>query len=147
MNLLLIQRKGVDLYQTLLSSETSRDILKFYPPVRMPCGVKMTSATLGSTLSLVSELRWYIRRYVAVVLFETSQNKYCSLDLAQEIYERETTVTEPWGYRCIMGIKDGTLAYTQWAEPKISSDDGHTSHTSADFTLEVWCSEREYLER
>ena len=69
MNLLLIQKEGIDLFSTLLASETSRDILRFYRPERTDCGVVIPNSTLGGSLSLLSEIRWYIRRYVSSVLF------------------------------------------------------------------------------
>ncbi len=72
MNILLIQRDGVDLHHTLFASETSRLVLRFYHPKKNSCGVYITVSTLGSALSLVSELRWYIRRYVKETLFEVT---------------------------------------------------------------------------
>jgi len=39
MNILLIQREGIDLHHTLFSSETSRMALRFYHPKKWPCGV------------------------------------------------------------------------------------------------------------
>ncbi|HET6580969.1 MAG TPA: DUF5804 family protein, partial [Methanoregula sp.] len=76
MNILLIQREGIDLHHTLFASETSRLALRFYLPKKKSCGVYITVSTLGSALSLVSELRWYIRRYVREVLFEVSPNVF-----------------------------------------------------------------------
>ena len=60
MNILLVQREGIDLYHTFFASETSRLALRFYHPKKKPCGVLVTLSTLGSALSLVSEMRWYI---------------------------------------------------------------------------------------
>ena len=73
MNVLLIQPEGVDLYTTLLKSETSRGALRFYQPDRLEYGIRVRTASLGSALALVSELRWYIQRYVEEVLFEPFQ--------------------------------------------------------------------------
>ena len=55
MNILLIQREGIDLHHTLFASETSRLALRFYLPKKKSCGVYITVSTLGSALSLVSE--------------------------------------------------------------------------------------------
>ena len=76
MNILLIQRDGRDLHHTLFSSETSRMALRFYHPKKRSCGVSITCATLGSALSLVAELRWYVRRYVREPLFELEPGIY-----------------------------------------------------------------------
>lgn len=57
MKILLIQREGTDLHHTLYASETSRMALRFYHPRKLPCGLSITCASLGSALSLVKELR------------------------------------------------------------------------------------------
>ena len=92
MNILLIQRDGVDLHHTLFASETSRMALRFYHPKKKSCGVYITVSTLGSALSLVSELRWYIRRYVKETLFEVTPGIFCTRTLAQDVYYERTTV-------------------------------------------------------
>ncbi|HQC13462.1 MAG TPA: DUF5804 family protein, partial [Methanoregulaceae archaeon] len=77
MNVLFLPREGVELYQELLSSETSRDALRFYRPAERHGGVMVTMASLGSALSLASDLRWYVRRYMRDVLFEISYAVFC----------------------------------------------------------------------
>jgi hypothetical protein len=144
MNLLLIQKPGNDLYSLLLASETSRNILKFYPPERVPHGVRVTSASLGSTLSLVSELRWYIRRYVQEVLFEIGADLYCTHDLALEIYHRDESLARPWPYRRLLGL--GEEAVSVWMEPAVKKRDYLHLLPDSDAVMEVWCSETEYLE-
>ena len=95
MNILLIQRDGIDLHHTLFESETSRQVLRFYRPKKKSCGVLITCATLGSALSLVAELRWYIRRYVREPLFEIEPGIYCTQELAQDVYYERTAVLGP----------------------------------------------------
>ncbi len=97
MNILLIQREGIDLHHTLFSSETSRMVLRFYHPQKKPCGVFISCATLGSALSLVAELRWYIRRYVREPLFEFQPGIYFTHQLAQDVYYERTAVLGPGG--------------------------------------------------
>ncbi|MDT8357496.1 MAG: DUF5804 family protein [Methanomicrobiaceae archaeon] len=144
MNLLLIQKPGSDLYSLLLASETSRNILKFYPPERVPHGVSVTSASLGSTLSLVSELRWYIRRYVQEVLFEIGDDLYCTHDLALEIYHRDESLARPWPYRRLLSLGGETVCV--WMEPG-KEKKGYLHLLPGDGAiLEVWCSETEFLE-
>jgi hypothetical protein len=110
MNLLLIQKEGIDLFSTLLASETSRDILRFYRPERTDCGVIIPNSTLGGSLSLLSEIRWYIRRYVASVLFEVSPGIYCSETFAAEIYGRNLKLSDAGGNAGLIGIKDGFIS-------------------------------------
>ncbi|HQA81101.1 MAG TPA: DUF5804 family protein, partial [Methanoregulaceae archaeon] len=63
MNVLFLPRDGVALFHELSSSETSRDALRFYRPVETPSGIAISVASLGSALSLVADLRWYVKRY------------------------------------------------------------------------------------
>ena len=144
MNLLLIQKPGNDLYSLLLASETSRNILKFYPPERIPYGVRVTSASLGSTLSLVSELRWYIRRYVREVLLEIGDDLYCTHDLALEIYHRDESLARPWPYRRLLSLEGEQVSV--WMEP--GDEKKKYLHLLPDgrAVVEVWCSETEFLE-
>ena len=53
MRLLFLPREGIYLYQTLLDSETSRRVLRFYHPRRSPFGVDVEVATIYSEISLV----------------------------------------------------------------------------------------------
>jgi hypothetical protein len=145
MNILLLQREGTDLYNILLSSETSRNILKFYRPDRIGAGVLITSASLGSTLSLISELRWYIRRYVDMVLFEISDDIYCSHPLAMDIYEREIKLHHPWEYRRLIGFGEGFSSV--WMEPGSKIDDYKAFLEGTKAFWEVWCSEKEWVEQ
>jgi hypothetical protein len=119
MNVLLIQPEGVDLYATLLKSDTSRGALRFYQPNRLEYGIRIRTASLGSALALASELRWYIQRYVDEVLFEPEEGIYCSSGLARQI----DTV---W-------MDEGT------------TPEAYADQTGPDDTmLEVWCTQEEY---
>ncbi|TAJ43819.1 DUF5804 family protein [Methanofollis fontis] len=89
MELLLIGKDGTDLYHTLFSSETSREILRFYRPKRRGFGISVTVISLGAALSLASELRWYIRRYVRLALIEAEPGTYWTLGYARAIDGRE----------------------------------------------------------
>jgi len=68
--------------------------------------MRIRTASLGSALALVSELRWYIQRYVEEVLFEPEEGIFCSSSLAQQIYERDVKPASPWKYRCLYRISD-----------------------------------------
>ncbi|MCQ1537949.1 hypothetical protein FTO68_02955 [Methanocalculus taiwanensis] len=89
MRVIFIPKPGIDLYHTFIQSETSRLILRFYAPRRRFGGVvEVPVSTLGSGLSLASELRWYIRRYTRDFLIKTGDGHILSHKLAKEIYER-----------------------------------------------------------
>ena len=144
MNTLLIQRDGVDLHHTLFASETSRMALRFYHPKKMSCGVYISGASLGSALSLVSELRWYIRRYVREVLFKVKKGVYCTHALAQDVYyERITVLGDPWAFRRLYGFKNGQLISAVVMTPGSAIGEYQQDIIGVDATIVVWCREDE----
>ncbi len=148
MNILLIQKEGIDLHTTLFSSETSRMILRFYHPKRKPCGVYLTVSTLGSALSLVAELRWYIRRYMKEVLFEVSSGIYCTHPLAQDVYYERTAVLVPaWPYRKLYGFREGKMVSQLVMDGGSTVEEYHQEYAGIDMALEIWCTEDELGEQ
>ena len=144
MNILLIQREGTDLHHTLYSSETSRLALRFYHPKKVPCGVSIAVTSLGSALSLVSELRWYLRRYVRETLFEVEPGIFCTHNLAQDIYyERTTILAKPWEFRRIYGFVSGRPARRLVVAPGSTAQDYAADLAGAGTTIEVWCTKDE----
>ena len=144
MNILFIQREGIDLHHTLFTSETSRLILRFYHPKKLPCGVSITVATLGSALSLASELRWYIRRYTRETLFEIEHGIFCTHQLAQEVYyERAVILEKPWASRRLYGFKGGALVSQVVMSPGSTVDEYNQEVIGVDTTIIVWCTEDE----
>ena len=148
MNILLLQREGVDLHHTLFASETSRTILRFYHPKRKACGVLITCASLASGLSLVSELRWYMRRYAREALFEVSEEIFCTQPLAQDVYyERTATLGDIWPHRWLYGFRDGKLISTVMMSPGSTIEEYHQEYAGVDRSIEIWCTEDELGER
>jgi hypothetical protein len=144
MNILLLQREGRDLHTTLYSSETSRMVLRFYHPKRKPCGVFITTTSLGSALSLVSELRWYIRRYVRESLFQVAKDVFCTQQLAQDVYYERTAVLGPaWKYRRLYGFREGKLITQIVMSPESTVEEYHQEYAGVDKAIEIWCTEDE----
>lgn len=147
MNVLLIQREGIDLHHTLFSSETSRHVLRFYHPKKFPCGVYISCSTLSSALSLVAELRWYIRRYVREPLFEFEKGIYFTHQLAQDVYYERTVVLGPgWKSRKLYSFRDGKLVSSVPMTPGSTIEEYHQEYIGADRTLEIWCVDDEVEE-
>ncbi|MBQ3717920.1 MAG: hypothetical protein II893_00765 [Methanomicrobium sp.] len=144
MNLIFIQKSGVDLYSILYTSETSRGILKFYRPVRLDYGVLIENMTLGSSLSLISEISWYVKRYMTEVLLELSPDLFCSHAFSTDIYTRNSKLKETWDYAKIIGIKNGEVLDELWISPHSSIEDYPKFCEAMDSVLEVWCSENEW---
>lgn len=142
MQVIFIPREGIDLYATLLQSETSRDALRFYQPRQGPAGVEIAVASLGSALSLASDLRWYVRRYMMDVLFRLDEGVYSTQALARQIYfGRAAVLHRPWKYRRIYRFREG----------RICADDPYTAKGKAgppaengEVSLVVWCTPEEF---
>ncbi|HXW98771.1 MAG TPA: DUF5804 family protein [Methanomicrobiales archaeon] len=155
MKILLIEREGSDLYTTLYDSDTSRAMLRFYHPARHPVGVEITTASLGSALSLVSELRWYLQRYVDEVLFTEDGSVYLTRSLAEMVYERGITLAQPWPHRFRYRIHAGKVYRSPWDLAAFGTP-GEASPESAppppagdqdqDQVLEVWSTSDEIAE-
>jgi hypothetical protein len=119
-------------------------VLRFYHPKKKPCGVCITVSTLGSALSLVSEMRWYIRRYVREVLFEVSPQVFCTHLLAQDVYYERTSVLEPsWPFRRLYGFRQGKLVSTVLMSPGSTLEEYHQEYIGVDRSIEIWCTEDE----
>lgn len=108
MLLICLGKPGVDLYRTLSDSETSRHILRFYHPKELAFGISVEVSTVSSGLALLSELRWYIMRYIREVLIEDAEHGvYLTQGLAREAYDaRSVTLTPEWESRfrvCVTG--------------------------------------------
>ena len=153
MKILLIEREGTDLYSTLYDSDTSRAMLRFYHPVRHPAGVEIQTASLGSALSLVSELRWYIQRYVDEVLLTEDGSVYLTRDLADCVYERGVALSRPWPHRFRYRIHGGKVYRSSWdldafGEVPSPAPGGGESPVpdTQDRILEVWGISSEYHE-
>jgi len=138
MYLLFVPKGGVDLYHTLVESETSRQTLRFYHPQRVPCGVLLQASSLGSAVSLASELKWYVARYMQDVLFEVNGDIYCTWSLAGQVYERNVRLQPPWEIRLLYGFRDGQLAKVVQMEPDGVKEQYLTDVGDVEKILEVW---------
>jgi len=142
MKILFISREGVDLYEALENSETSRIIFRFYHPERHPCGVLIDTSSLGTGLSLVSELRWYVRRYMADVLFEVKEGVFGTYALAREVYERDLQLDGAGVRHLFYGIREGKIFKIVSKGPGAEAEIPDELRTM-DSVLEVWAPENE----
>ncbi|HJJ36322.1 MAG TPA: DUF5804 family protein [Methanocorpusculum sp.] len=108
MEIICIGKQGVNLSDTLYVSETSRHILRFYHPQNTGWGIRVSESTVSNALALLSELRWYIMRYMADVLIEETRfGVYLTRNLAKAVYEdRSVTLTENWEYMYRAAVLD-----------------------------------------
>jgi len=113
MRLILVQRDGTDLYTTFFASETSREILRFYRPQTEQYGVSVRVISLGAALSLAAELRWYLKRYVVLALFEMTPGRACTLPYARAIEQRAVDPDSPPERRFFIGFVEGRPVVTE----------------------------------
>lgn len=149
MRLVLVPREGVDLYSELLASETSREALRFYQPERTPAGVEVTVASLGSALSLVSDLRWYVRRYMHDVIFEVAPGTFCTAEIARKIYEeREPVLQKGWKFRRVYTFRAGSLVSDEPMDPgRINGEKEENTGATETVRVEVWCTKDQFFGR
>ncbi len=143
MRIIFVGKEDVDLLETLMNSETSRIILRFYSPQKHPCGIQLSLSSLGIALSLVSELRWYRRRYMAGVLFELQEGIFGTYGLAKEVYERDIRLDGEGIRRSLYGLQDGRFRRIEDSPSHLRSP-GDPSVTED--VLEVWSLEQETAE-
>ena len=139
MKVLLIQKEGTDLHSTLLASETSRAVLRFYHPQKTDWGVCIEASTLGSALSVVSELKWYIQRYVSQPLCLLSNGTICTPAYAEIIYEREGSVHDNWDWEILYGIKYHTVLDTMAVTPDSAVNEISEFSSGMDRTFRARC--------
>jgi len=146
MRVIFVPREGVDLYSALLSSETSREALRFYQPERTLRGVEIVVASMGSALALTSDLRWYVRRYMHDVIFEIAPGTFCTAEIARAIYyEREPVVFEDWKFKRVYTFQEGMLVSDEIAKPKTGNDEEVSGEGEGKTAIEVLCTERQYF--
>lgn len=143
MKVLLIQKEGTDLHSTLLASETSREVLRFYHPKKTDWGVCIEASTLGSALSVISELKWYIQRYVSQPLCQLSNGVICTPGYAGIIYGREESVHDNWDWEILFGIKYHTVRDRIVITPESALNDLSDFASGMDTTFRARCSEEE----
>jgi len=114
--------------------------------------VEIMTASLGSALSLVSELRWYIQRYVDEVLLTEDGSVYLTRDLADCVYERGVTLSQPWPHRFRYRIHGGKIYRSPWDleafgnNPQPGPGAGEVPPGTGDQILEVWGTSEDYHE-
>ena len=137
MQVICIAKQGVNLFQTLTDSETSRHILRFYHPEDIRYGVRTNVSTVSSALSLLSELRWYLMRYTAVSLIEDVEHSvYLTRELAGKVYEeRSVQLGDAWEHSFRFAVTENGESF------KVPIGVDTPSGTILSFT--VWGTERE----
>ena len=137
MQVVCIAKPGVNLFQTLTDSETSRHILRFYHPEDIRYGVRTNVSTVSSALSLLSELRWYLMRYTAVSLIEDVEHSvYLTRELAGKVYEeRSVQLGGTWEHSFRFAVTENGESF------KVPIGVDTPSGTILSFT--VWGTERE----
>ena len=143
MKVLLIQKEGTDLHSILLASETSRGVLRFYHPKKTDWGVCIEVSTLGSALSIISEIKWYIQRYVSQPLCLLSNGIICTPSYAGIIYGREESVHDSWDWEILYGIKYHTVMDRMAVTSESALNNISEFASGMDKTFRARCSEED----
>lgn len=141
MNVLLIQKPGILLFKELRLSETAWHAIRFYDPIELQIGCYIRISTIANALSLISDLKYFIRRYTGDHLLEISQGVYCTSALGRRMYlDRNHEFSESWPYRFRYQIdQDNTIIRRKTEEGKLDSE-----FEKGRYLLEVWCTDIEY---
>jgi hypothetical protein len=95
-------------------------------------------SSLGSAISLASELKWYIARYMQDVLFEVNGDIYCTWSLARQVSERDVRLLAPWEIRILYGFRGGQVSGTVLMEPDTTQEPYLAQLGETEKILEVW---------
>ncbi len=142
MRITFFAKENLNLYNILVSSETSRDALKFYRPTEEIYGITLITGSLGSSLALISELRWYIRRYVEEAVLQISPEIHCTPLLAQRfLYDKDISVQPEWPLRKAYIIEGRKIT----KRIALNRNENLPLPSEGSLVFEVWCTEEELL--
>jgi len=144
MNLLIAGRHGIRLYQELRRSETAWQALRFYDPIEISVGIYIRINSLSSALSLASDLRYFIRRYSSVYLFEVSPGICCTHAMAKMRYiSREKPFSNPWPWKLWIWIGGDGDIMRFYCHP-LNDESFTPENFYGGYIFEVWCLKEEY---
>lgn len=142
MRITFFAKDALNLYNILVSSETSRNALKFYHPIDESYGISLVTGSLGSSLALLGELRWYIRRYVEEAVLQISPDIHCTPLLAQRfLFDKDISVQPDWPMRKAYVIEGQKITKRLTLNPR----ENPPSPGEGTLIFEVWCTEEEFL--
>jgi hypothetical protein len=106
----LLGDDGVNLQYELLSRETSRNALATYD-LREPYdnAVALETVSLGSAVSLLNDLNWYLVRFAEDVLVlepSVSEEEWLSRDVAAAVRDNDLTPEETERFLKIYGVQE-----------------------------------------
>jgi hypothetical protein len=128
MDLLLLAKPGIHLYSLLHNSDTAWQAIRFYDHVNLGYGVLFSVSGSVSALALASDIRYYIRRYVAYHLFKTEHSRqiYATPALVTSRYLDHTDpFNDVWDHRLILAITesvDHPFICTRYEEEETTSN-------------------------
>ncbi|MDD1724337.1 MAG: hypothetical protein LUQ07_04315 [Methanospirillum sp.] len=145
MNLLIISRPGIRIYQELRRSETAWHALRFYNPIEISVGILVPVNSLSAALSLASDLKYFIRKYGTDQFFGISPGTYCTLAVAKTRYlNRESPpVTNPWPWKFWYWVTpDGEISRRY--HPFGQEHAEYEEINKCGYSFEIWCNEPEF---
>lgn len=144
MNLLILSRPGIRIFQILRRSETAWHALQFYEPIEITVGLYIQVGSISAGLSLASDLRYFIRKYGVSHFFEIRPGIFCTPAIARGLYlDRNLPESHDVSNRYWLWIQNNgeVLRYRQRPEDIIYPGE---EEEMGGYIFEIICNEQEY---
>ena len=144
MNLLIVGRPGIRIYHELRKSETAWQALRFYNPLEIDIGIYIPLNSLSAALSLASDLKYFIRKYSTVHLFEISPGLFCTHAVVKSRYiSRNKSFEDPWPWKLWFLINTEKKINRFYCYPSDEAINNPEEYKGG-YIFEVWCLRDEY---
>lgn len=142
MKLLIIGKPGIRIFSEFHQSETAWHAIRFYEPVDSGGYISLIVPGIANALSLIADLKYFIRKYAAETFYEFRTGTYCTVGLAKSWYQsRHLKYDDTWEWVLMYSLFDDGTSSIKIAGSGTGDAPGNTS---AAFRLEVWCTPAEY---
>ena len=144
MNLLILSRPGIRIFQILRRSETAWHALKFYEPIEISVGLYIQVGSISAGLSLASDLKYFIRKYGVSHFFEIRPGIFCTPAIARGLYlDRNLPDNHSDSHRYWLWIRNDGEVMRYCQRPDDITYSGEEGDMGG-YIFEITCNEPEY---
>ncbi len=142
MRLLIIGKPHINIFREFRQSETAFDAIRFYEPLESDRMITLSVPGLPNALSLISDLKYFIRKYSSFQFYEFEPEVFCTMALAKSWYQsRELSFQESWRWKYDFVLYPDDFILTVREDDK--SEDKELVDEEEQSYL-VWCTPTEY---